>query len=214
MFCLDISEFALRLAFLVLPGVLTQRIYRKLQGTVPKKDWEDFIDIFVYSIINYLIYALVISIITNSNLISSEYTLVSTFNSFLDKDTAINYSEIFGSCIVAVLLAFFLSFMYKKKFVNKLGQLIRVTNRYGDEDLWNLFHNTQNIEWFVVRDHKINLYYYCWIYAFSESNERRELILRNASVYTADGDFCYEAPVIYLCRDYYDITIEVYDIKQ
>ncbi len=64
------------------------------------------------------------------------------------------------------------------------------------------------IGWVTVRDHKLDLYYYGWIEAWSDSGEERELILREVEVYkNSTAEFLYESDVIYISRKHDDLTI-------
>lgn len=200
---MNISEFILRIALLLLPGIIAVKVYRKLKGNTRKKDWEDFIDLLIFSLVSYLIYAVIYGIAQGS------YTSIIALQAIYDATVPIDWFEIFCSSLIGIVLAFIASFIYKKKLINRLGQATKVTNRYGDEDIWDYFHNMPDIEWVVVRDHQVGLYYFCYIKVFSESKERRELLLGDVTVYNEDGKFCYNTDAMYICRDYYDITIEI-----
>jgi hypothetical protein len=92
-----------------------------------------------------------------------------------------------------------------------VGKAIRATTRFGDEDVWDFVHRSPDVRggWVVVRDHKLNLYYYCWIQAFSDSGKERELLLRDVDVYdNASAEWRYKTPVMYLSRKQDELTIE------
>ena len=75
--------------------------------------------------------------------------------------------------------------------------------------MWDYFHNTPQIEWVFVRDHKMDLTYYGWIAVYSDSEKDRELILKDVQVFSAESeDLLYNIEVMYICRDKYDLTIE------
>ena len=85
-----------------------------------------------------------------------------------------------------------------------------MTKRFGDEDIWDFFHDIPDIEWVFVRDHSFNLNYYGWIQAYSDPNEPRELLLRDVKIYDSlTGDCLGELDAIYLSRKNHTITIEV-----
>ncbi len=212
---MDLSSFVMKIIILLLPGILASKIYRKLRGKSNKKDWEDFTEIFLFAVMSYVIVGFFKSLRLKLHpfSISCNYSAVTTFNAFIDEREILSWDEIFLSVIIGLLLAFFASYIYRYKIINKFAQLVRASNRYGDEDVWDYFHNMSEVEWVVVRDHKVDLYYYCWIKAFSESGAQRELLLADVSVYNSDGDYLYDVDAMYLSRDYYDVTIELHNIN-
>lgn len=177
---MNISAFLIRIIFLFLPGIIGSVIYKKLKGSAIRKDWEDFIEIIIFSLFSYSIYAILIDIINILGWSNEKFTF---FNALFDEKLSISYKEIFIVSLLNIPLAFMASFLYTHKFINRLGQFLRVTKRYGDEDVWDLFHNIPDIEWVFVRDHKFNLIYYGWIQGFSDSKEERELLLRDVTMF-------------------------------
>ncbi len=66
-----------------------------------------------------------------------------------------------------------------------------------------------------MRDHKLDLVYFGWIEVFSDSEKERELLLRDVKVYSnTTGEHLYDASVIYIARDRYDLTLEVPMVEQ
>ncbi|MFO8055666.1 MAG: hypothetical protein R6V10_00025 [bacterium] len=111
-------------------------------------------------------------------------------------------------------MAYLISYAARFSIINRIGQKLKATKRYGDEDVWHYFHNApdtqKNEGWVIIRDIKAELAYYCYISAWSDTGKNRELILSEVSVYTNDSsDFLYDAQHIYLSRNNDEITIEV-----
>lgn len=119
-------------------------------------------------------------------------------------------SEIFYVSLSSMPLAVLASYFYRYKWLNKIGQKIGATTRFGDEDVWDFFHTSHDIRgnWATIRDHKLNLYYFCWIQTFSHSGKERELLLREVAVYNPTGECLYETDVMYLSRKQDELTIE------
>lgn len=138
---------------------------------------------------------------------------LSFFKAILDEKVAIAWSEIIIASLIGVPVAFSASAFHTYKLANRIGRFIRVTRRFGDEDVWDYFNNLPDIpeyEWVFVRDHKTGLVYFGWIYAYSDSEKDRELLMCDVDVYTNDkGEFLYKTGMLYLCRDRYDLTIEM-----
>lgn len=52
--------------------------------------------------------------------------------------------------------------------------------------------------------------YLGWVRAFSDPEQKRELILQDVDIYTNDtGEYCYSAPLMYLARQRDDMTVEI-----
>lgn len=112
------------------------------------------------------------------------------------------------------MLSYLLSYCTHYNIANRLGQKIRATNRYGDEDVWHFFQNApddqKNHGWVIVRDLKADLAYVCFISTWSDSGTEREVVLSDVSVYSnTTGDYLYDAKHIYLSRNRDDLMIEV-----
>jgi hypothetical protein len=123
-------------------------------------------------------------------------------------------SELTGGVLSAFALCLLLSYLHRYNALNFIAQVIRATNRYGDEDVWHFFHNAperqKNDGWVFVRDHKLDLVYYGYINVWSESGKQRELVLSDVSVFhNKSGDELYSSDVVYLSRNAEDLTIEV-----
>ena len=132
---------------------------------------------------------------------------------FLNPNNATIYDVLFASG-ASVILAIALSYMHKYKLWNKFAQIIRASNRYGDEDVFNfmLDSNPESINgrWIYIRDHKLNLLYYGYASVWSEAKEKREIVLMDVDVYSNDNAILlYSTDKVYISRNDDDITIEI-----
>ena len=90
-----------------------------------------------------------------------------------------------------------------------MGQRLGVTWRYGDEDLWHFFNSAEEVDWIVVRDHRLDLVYYGKLQNFSSSKQPRELVLSGVSVYSnVTGEHLYDVPLMYFSREPNELTVE------
>ncbi len=199
---IDLSSFLFRAIFLALPGVIGSKLYRKLKGRPNQKDWEDFLEITLFSLLSYAIYGFIIEVLNRGSLTS--------FQALFDEKAPLSWREILCASLIGVGLSIAASFVHMRKLINKFGRLIHVTRRYGDEDVWDYFHGFPNVEWVFVRDHKLDLVYFGWILAYSDSEKERELLLRDVEVYSnKTGNLLYRSDTLYLSRQRYDLSIEV-----
>jgi hypothetical protein len=202
---MSISSFLIRIILLVIPGIIGSLLYRSLRGRTSRKDWEDYLEILVFSFLAYGVYGLLI------RLFNAGDALV-TFRAFTNEsvpiDKPIGHAILFAS-IAAVPIAFIASYIDNYKLINKFARRIKATRRFGDEDVWDYFNRSPDIKWVNVRDHKLNLLYACWIQSYSDPYKDRELLLRNVKVYNnTTGEFFYNTDVMYLSRKSDELTIE------
>jgi hypothetical protein len=213
---LDISGLAVRIIFLLLPGAIASSLYWKLKGRATRKDWEDLLEVVIFSICSYLVYAICTYILGCFNFLWSRLGLqartFTQFRPFFDEQAPLDLAEIFYVSLLSIPLAVLACYAYEYKWLNVLGQTIGATTRFGNEDIWNLFQQNADLKgkWATVRDHKLNLYYYCWIQAFSDSGKERELFLREVHVYDESAArLLHKTQLMYLSRNSDDLTIEV-----
>ena len=213
---MDISGLAVRIIFLLLPGAIAASLYWKLKGRATRKDWEDLLEVVIFSICSYLVYAICTYVLGCFDFVWIRFGLqartFTRFEAFFDEKAPLDLVEIFYVSLSSIPLAVLASYAYQYKWLNIFGQKIGATTRLGDEDVWNSFYQNVYVKgrWATIKDHKLNLYYYCWVQAFSDSGKERELILREVHVY--DGSAArrlYKTDFMYLSRNSDDLTIEL-----
>jgi len=206
---MSLSSFLIRIILLVLPGIASSSLYRHLRGHRTRKDWEDFLEILVFSFLCYTIYGLVgyaLSLLYPADDPLAAFRALTNESVQIDKPVA---RAIVWALVIAVPVAFLASYIDEYKLINRFGWFIKATKRIGDEDIWDYFNRSPDIVWITVRDHKLDLNYYCWIEAFSDTGEERELLLREVEVYkNSTAEFLYATDVVYLSRKPDDLTID------
>jgi len=209
------NGFLVRVIFLAVPGIVSYMLFRKLAGRSKGEKWEEWCKIILFSLIIYGSYSLLVRLFGFFGWGKGELVF---FKAALDENVAIEWSEIIIASLIGVPVALIATAIQTYRLVHSLGRLMRATRRFGDKDVWDYFHslpNTPEHGWVFVRDHKTGLVYYGWICAYSESEKERELLIRNVDVYTNDkGKFLYKTGTLYLCRNRYDLTIEIPVIDQ
>ncbi len=202
---MKLTEFTIKILILSLPGIVCYFSCQKLIGKTNRSNIEVIFQVFVFSIISYLILGIgeILFDLMSPKVLG--WNVIGVFN---NPSQNVSHYFLMSSAVCGVLLAFALSYIVKYNLLNKFGQVISATNRYGDEDVWQCFHDTSD-EWVFIRDHKTDLVYYCYIRYWSDSAEDRELILSDVSVFNNTGDFLYESQNIYISRNKDDLTIEI-----
>lgn len=205
---MELNHFILRIVLLAIPGIITLYIYRSLKGkNANKKNWEDIFEIMIFSLINYSIFYLAVCA---NNYFHNKNDNIVFLNAILDEKIHIYWPEIIWTSAIGFINAFILSAADTFKIINKIGRLAKVTKRYGDEDVWEFVHNLDEIDWVFVRDHRLDLVYYGFIQLYSDSEKEREILINDVDIYSnSTGTFIYSTKSLYICRNKYDLTIEI-----
>jgi hypothetical protein len=201
---MQISALFIRIVILILPGLVGSLFYRTLRGGRQQKDWRDLAEITLFALSSYALYGAALEGVATAE---GPVALEALF----DESVPVRWTEVVIASLVSVGLAVAASYVQRFKLINRLGRKIGATHRYGDEDVWEYFHNSPDTgSWLYVRDHKENLVYYGWLEAYSESGDDRELLLSDVEVYTDETDEPLDTvPLLYVSRDAYDFTIEI-----
>jgi hypothetical protein len=65
---ISLSSFLIRIIFLALPGIVGSIIYRRLKGKSSLKDWEDVLEILLFSLLSYSLYGVGVAILNGVRL--------------------------------------------------------------------------------------------------------------------------------------------------
>lgn len=220
-----LDAFIFRLALLLLPGIVGSTVYRKLRGRVEKEAWEDFAEVLLFSLLSYGVLAGVVEGAgwarrelwpRETSTASAPATQPaadespSVLRALVDEKAPPPWREILYASAAGLVMAFIGSWVHRKRWINRLGYVLRVTQRDGDADVWTLFHETNAVsEWAMVRDYKANVCYYGHIRRYSGPEKSRELVLENVDVYKNDtGEHLYARASLYVSREAEDLAIE------
>ena len=135
---------------------------------------------------------------------------------FLKNQNLTNISSFIWVFLISLLLSIVIVYFINNKWLNRFGQSINITSKYGDESVWEYFHNAQNKDWVTVRDMKNDIMYFGWISVFSDDgSDLDELILQNVTVYkNSTGEIMYETDKVYIAGKREDFRIEVYNYEK
>src|SRR3990167_933635 len=129
---MDFSQVTIQITFLATPGIVTYFVLGKLIGKSKKTGVEIFIEIFLLSILSYALYGFVISALSNIPCLGIQNSDFSLLNVLSNKITP---QDILIASFVGLLLAYLITYGNRYNVINFIGQKIRATNKYGDEDL-------------------------------------------------------------------------------
>jgi hypothetical protein len=104
-------------------------------------------------------------------------------DSLFNSDVQINVMEVLFSTIVGVLLAVLLVVIINKKLLYRFANWLHISNKYGDEDVWEFLFSSDDVEWVNIRDLETNIVYQGAVSAFSQKDDKRELVLSQVKVF-------------------------------
>ena len=212
---MQITEVVWNLFLILLPGVVSTLMVRYI--TTHKQ----------YNVFEFVIYSatLGIGVFVAMELVCSFYWVIYSIfskkvsimwglnlniwdNLFNGKKT-FNKNEIFISYILAIPMGFLWGFIITKKIFIRLFQKWKLTTRYGDNDIWSFYLNSPNTDWIYLHNKKENLTYFGKIRAYSDSTEKREILLEDVIVYASDKwKELYQSNAVYLELNNYEYSIE------
>ncbi len=202
---MEISELTLKIIIILIPGIIAVSIYNKL--TVNHKNnttTRTIINAILLGVISYLTLQGIGNII-----IFCSYLFKGTeFKNYeleiwksLANKNIIPYSEVLYTGIISVFLGALISLIEQKKWINKFAQWLRISSKYGDENLYTYFLNSEQIDEIYLRDIENNLTYHGVIAAYSETEDIKEIVLNDVTVYQyTTSEKLYDIERIYISK--------------
>lgn len=218
---MQLDYFFIKMIVLAVPGIVGFKFFTSLQSIGKSrrhiKDWEDFSLILVFSIFSYITLeglCQILNLALDHFRITVHYE-VTSFQAIQAQNISICFAEVVYATIISIILGILAAWISNKKYISKFARKFGITKHYGDEDVWSYLHNSDYSGWIFVRDHKQDLIYYGYVLLFSDSDEKRELLLSEVDVYNNEtGEKLYSTDKIYICRDDFDLSIELVENKE
>jgi len=205
---MQFDAFIFKLLLLSIPGFITFIIFRKIavyrRLTKNQFSFYEVILIIIFSLVSCVVYDLSVMLINKIH--KTDYT--TTIGKLINVEIY-NAKEMAFLCIIAIVLGILLSLLESKIFIHRFAMWSNITNYYGDTDVWTSFCANKNTNWIYVRDYKLKLIYLGSLEQYSDPGEERELLLSDVRVFSEDGEYCYDCPKMYICRQSDDITLEI-----
>lgn len=199
---MEISELTLKLILLLTPGAIASIIFEKL--TIHKK-WSPFqfvANSILFGGASYLLAQVVSSLITKSDDLSTLWQNLPT------KD--IPYTVILKGVIASPFIGLGFTALDYHRFINKLGQLLRISNKYGDLNLYTHFLNSPDVKEIYLRDIPNNITYHGKLHSYSETEGFKEILLYDVDVYNyTTNRKSYTIRSVYLVKPKDCLIIEV-----
>lgn len=218
---MKIDFLIFQLAFLFIPGALWAKIDKTFSSKIKPNEFSFVLRSFMFGVISYIFSYLF-------------YLFIGANFPNLDLSKAENSSVINAKTILCVsittLISVILSFLWvvinKEKLFISLMQKLKITGKYGDEDVWDFVlnkkflkpdanapkSNPEEVKFVHLRDLDNKLMYAGFVAYFSETDKDREIFLTDVDVYNSDGGKLYSCPKLYLGLDKNSISMEFPDL--
>lgn len=113
----------------------------------------------------------------------------------------VRLAEIAWATALAPVVALFAIATVNLKLLNKASARLKVSDKFGDENLFSYYLNLAGFDWVYVRDIANDLTYFGKIHSFAETEHLQELVLSDVTVYSCkDSDELYRVPMVYLSK--------------
>lgn len=207
---MKIDGLLFQLAIVFLPGLIWAQLDARYALKEKPGPAEFIVRAFMFGLVTYVGVYLIYQVFGGDFSVPEISDSAST--TFL---TANFFDEILTSIPVSFLLAVVWLYADTYKWLTRLLHKVRATRKYGQEDVWDLTFNSNEVEteYVHVRDFDKRIIYAGWVSAFSETEKLREILLRDAIAYY-ETDKKTAVPWLYLARDKTDIHIEFPSLEQ
>lgn len=204
------------ISVVLLPGLISSIICDKV--VVHMQRWDAFkyvIYSFVFGVLCYVILQIIVHIKNTFQLGGDYFTLDSKFplsvwSIIQDQKSPIKLSEILLATLISPMVSFAAAAIINYKILHKIAQILKVSSKYGDENLYSFFLNSKEVEWIYVRDKISGLTYFGAIISYSDCDKIQELVMSDVIVYSYEtSEELYRVSSIYLTKNLGEFVIEV-----
>ncbi len=203
---MELSKFTVGLIFIFLPGILSLIISERLTEHGERKGYELVAYALVLGCTAHVLYTGVQKAFPGLGWEADRWLEL-----MLDDEASIQSAVVAYSAGIGIVLGLALAFAANHSWLHWIARKLRVSRKFSELDVWGHLMADKEIDWVVVRDHARNLMYQGQLSVFSIKEDPRELMLRNATVFTNDsGAKLYDVKVIYLSFEKKDVSLEIF----
>lgn len=174
----SINHLAIAIVIILIPGIVATIIADKL--TVHRK-WGSFrfsiyslvLGVGSYGLLQLLVYGR--NYFTTACKDPIQWNHLAVWNIATDSSAVVVPWEVGCATVLAIPLAYAVSAIINYKLINKLGQRLKVTTKYGEENLFSFYLNAKEILWVYIRDIENNLTYQGEVISYSENDHMQEI---------------------------------------
>ncbi len=219
---MEISELVWKLFILLLPGIITTLFIRYI---TTNKYYPPFyfviysailgLGLFIFLEIIISFFNISISLINSTKLKWGVNLSVWDIIINSTDGKTIKILELLIAYISAIPFGLLIGYIIQHKIFHRFLQKIKLTSRFADGDVWTYYLRMKEVEWIVIRNSANNLAYYGNVISYSESKDKREILLQNVDVFTNDTwKKLYSANTVFLELDDNAFSIEVLETEE
>ncbi|MDX2062673.1 MAG: DUF6338 family protein [Bacteroidia bacterium] len=197
---MDLSTQSIKLIILLIPGGLATLLLNRLTLRRVEEPFLFLLSAIFHSLVSYLLLGLVYEVLGGT---------FSTWGWLTGHDSSIEFSEVTLASLLALLVAVLTAKGTQKRWLNRFGQWLSITDKYGDDTLFMYFLSTKEVNEVYVRNYQTEKVYHGQVASYSDQVEELEVVLRDVYVYNFEGELLYQAPLVYVCSSRTSMTIEV-----
>lgn len=192
-----------QIALIFLPGLIWSAIDSQFGSCKNRSQFEISVRAFLFGVFSYSMLFALYSLLD----IPFDLDMLTTQG---ESKSLAGLDEIFFSVPLAFVFATIWLYAIKYRWAMKFFQFIGATNRFGDDDVWSFTFNSNqpHVEYVHVRQLETGVTYAGFVNAYSEDSNIRELLLKDAEVYAADGTLVSTPPHVYLSFERSKLWIE------
>ena len=206
------NTLVLTLALIFLPGIIWARLDARYARQVKPTQSEFIVNVFVFGLVAYLATYLAYQIPVVAKVASFNLSAIALDDAEVAQTLGRSVvDDILVATAVALLLAPTWLAVQRYKLVVRFLQKIKVTKRYGDEDVWDYLLSSDDPRAFYVnvRDEQTGQTFTGFVDQFSEAPGLRELVLSQVEAFdTTTGEPTIKVARMYLARDPKGMTLE------
>ena len=204
----------LQLLLLYFPGIVALKFYMYFISSQSIKWFDQVLYVFMIGTISYLFLEFIYKFFSAevSIPILSIFGDISKLNKYL----ANGADEIIFAIIISLLFTFLIVYVDRRRWLFKLLYKVGLSRKFGENHVWDYLHNSENENLTNIRlsDLDARLRYEGDVEAYSSSENFRELLLNNVTVYNLDTEkLLYTTASLYLSLPTDKIRMEFPRIK-
>ena len=202
---MDLSNLAFQLILVLIPGIISTLLIKELTIT---KNWDSFkvtIYTILFSGVNYILLQAIYNIVEFST--AKLYNQIFNYQNLnvwgsLNEKATIPFREILEASVLSIIVGLIASKLIQDKWLFNISKKLKVSNKFGEENLFYQFMRDKETTEVYVKDISKNLVYHGVLSFYAESPSIRELVLTDVNVYSyVESKFYYKTPKIYLSEN-------------
>ena len=195
---MNLSEFAFKLIFLFIPGLIVFNIVDKLTFHKEFKTPNILLGSLTYGFICYLIYYFLFIFIPDIFPFFPKQTFYFAEN-LTNSEAKLNFREIMIVTLLAIPTGLMSAALVNSRLLFKLSSKLNISDKLDDIGVWNKALEDSLNNWIVIRDIKNDIMYMGWVESFSDGLDDHEILLREVEVSrNSDATILYSIPRLYI----------------